>query len=581
MAALATALLAPACDGGPGSAATGGYYGSTDRGAKDPGTIYVGGSEPEHLDPAKCAEVNSSQYAAHLFEGLATYGPAGLRPAAGVARAWDRSDDGRSYRFHLRPEARWSDGRPVTSGDFEYAWKRTLRPETASRAAPDLYPLKNAEPFNKGRLRDDSLVGVRARDDLTLDVELEHPTPYFIDLLCRPAYAPVRRDVIEPLERRGEGELWVRPENIVVNGPYTLEAWRFRYELTMSVNPHHWARDALRVRRIVWVQSDSARAALNLYRTAEVDILGGAPPPEHIPLLLPLRDTRRQRLLATIWFDINTRTRPVDDPRVRRALNLAIDKQAIAAIAANFTPATHYVPESTGGGYAEGVAADRAAGRDPFGDGFDPERARASLGEAGYEVLETPDGRRAQGFPPLQILYSAGSEVQHTFVVAVQDLWRRHLGITASLRREEWRVQVKTVRDRDYQVALSAWTADYNHPHTFLGTFLSSSPANPTGWADEGYDELVGRAMRAPDPEEGTRLYRRAEARALADMSRIPLFFAMQVKLVKPWVSGLEENGRGMILARWLAIDPAWRAGAAAPGAAPQELPPPGRLSAP
>lgn len=571
---LGLGLLSSACHRGAD-----GYYGSTDRAGRDPGTLYITNGEPESLDPGKSWEVLGQQYAVQLFEGLLAYGPEDLRPVQGVARAWERSDDGLVYRFHLRPEARWSDGRPVTSHDFVYSWRRVLDPATASRVAPDLYPLRHGEAFNKGLIADGAAVGVRALDDHTLEVELERPTPYFLGLLCRPSYAPVRRDVVEALARRGEEDLWTRPEHIVVNGPYTIEAWRFRHEIVMTENPHYWARDSLRVRRVVWVQADSSQAGMNLYRTSEVDLLTIPPSPQHHPLVRPLKDYRLYPGLVSYWLDVNTRARPVDDARVRRALDLAIDKAALAERIGDVLPATHYAPDNTGGGYAEQAAEDRAAGRDPFAGG-DPERARALLREAGYEIVEEAGGRRAEGFPPLTLIYTTGHDVPRLVAVALQGMWRRHLGVAISLQEQEPRVLWgSSLPKGDFQLAATGWTADYNHPHTFLENFVSTSPQNMTGWADPAFDDLLSRAGRAPDPRESIRLYRRAEARAVAGMSRIPLVFPMGAMLVKPWVKGFRGNGQSQVLVRWLWIDPAWRDRTDdAPAAAALELPPPGRI---
>ncbi len=228
-AAVIVALATAACDD-----ARSPYFGAAARAERDPHTFHVNnGGEPEYLDPGKCSDGGCAALVTQLFEGLTRYSPEDGHPVQGVAQSYDKSDDNRLFRFHLRRDARWSDGRPVTAGDFEYAWKRALRPATASRAAGNLSALKNAERFRLGELADDRLVGVRATDDLTLEVELEQPTPYFLDLTSHHAFSPVRRDVIEAFERRGEDDRWTRPESLVGNG-----ALRAR-ELGLPVPDHH------------------------------------------------------------------------------------------------------------------------------------------------------------------------------------------------------------------------------------------------------------------------------------------------------------------------------------------------------
>lgn len=775
-----------------------GYAGTLSRVGKDATTIYINnGGEPEYLDPGKASDVTSTTLILQMFEGLTTYAAGDLHPVQGVATRWEQSDDNRIFRFYLRPEARWSDGKQVTAHDFEYAWKRVLRPATASRAATNLHVLKNGELFNLGKIKalreaaplrsaprpdapsarslpkgafvtvlarspvkvdtaiaplaapppgaasvsftkgegeaggdrlsidvagssaaplgpapgggwsgavvdivsagppcqcngaedrwfeiersgargflpgcalapeqdgkagaeprperyalvalhtslptygataaaspaataaapataaaspaataaapatsaeppaqseppmgfvpesllveDDRAVGVRAIDDLTLEVELEYPTPYFMDLTSYPALFPVRKDVIEAFEARGEPDLWFRPENIVVNGPYTLDEWKFRYEITMKRNPMYWNRDKLKIHRIVWLEIEQYNATMNIYKAGDLDYIGDntSLPAEHMEWLSTRKDFQRYAYLATYWYEFNTTKPPVDDVRVRWALNLAVDKQQIVEriTRAGQIPATHYVPDYTGSGYAEVVAEDKRLGVDPFSSPdvtFNPERARALLAEAGYEIVREGDGYRAKGFPPLEILYNT-SEGHKQIAVAIQDMWKRHLGISVTLRNEEWKVMLKNTRDGHFQIVRFGWVADFNHPSTWLGTFLSYSPQNRMGWRDSEFDALMRAAAATSDPVESIRLFRKAEKRALDGMSRMPLYFYTKSTLVKPWVKGFVGNSRGIQLAQWLWIDPDWRNNPSNETAFPLlEFPPRGRLN--
>ncbi|WP_437682513.1 peptide ABC transporter substrate-binding protein [Sorangium sp. So ce131] len=750
-----------------------GYVGTTSRSGKDVATFYVNNAdEPEYLDPGKAVDSVSSALLVQMFEGLTTYAAGDLHPVQGVATHWEQSDDNRIFRFHLRPEARWSDGKPVTAHDFEYAWKRALRPSTASLAATNLHVLKNGELFNLGKLKalrdaaalraaprpdappvlalprgafvvvlghsparvvtavaplaapppgvvavthaeadeetgaaerlsfetaagvgaapgaappgaaptpaplgpapgngwrgaevallaagppvacngaadrwfevegpqgrgflpgcllapaenaaytlvaphaslptydparpaaappsgapagfvaaaelveDDSAVGVRASDERTLEVELEQPTPYFTDITSSVSFFPVRRDVIEPFEARGAPELWFRPENIVVNGPYQLDDWKFRYEITMKRNPAYWRHDALRIHRIVWMEIAQHNAALQLYRAGDLDYLGDNTdlPFDHLGWLSGKKDFRRSEYLSTVYYELNTRKPPLDDVRVRRALNLAVDKrELVEKITRVGAPASHYVPDITGSGYAEQAAEDRQRGADPFSPaevGHDPARARALLAEAGYEVVRDGDELRANGFPPIEVLYNNG-EGHKQVAVAIQDMWKRHLGISAALRSEEWRVMLNDLRDGNFQVIRLAWYADYNHPQTWLATFLSYSAQNRTGWADREFDDTIRKAAALADPHESMRLFRAAERRAVDGMCRIPLYFEEKSTLVKPWVRGFIPNARNTQLVKWLWIDPDWQGKPAAAAPAELELPPPGRI---
>jgi oligopeptide transport system substrate-binding protein len=581
-AAAALALLLGACKGSGEEP----YFGTTRRPHGDPATFYVNNySEPESIDPGLAHDGASSVVILQLFEGLTSKAPRDGHLIQGTATRWEQSDDNRRFRFHLRPEARWSDGERVTAHDFEFAWKRVLRPSTASLAASALYVLKNGERFHKGEISDDASVGVRAEDDLTLDVELEGPTPYFLELTSTVNLLPVRRDVLLAFERRGEPSQWVRPEGIVVNGPYTLDAWRFRYEITMKQNPYYWAKDALRLRRIVLLMVDHQHTSMNLYKTGEIDFLGdNAPlPADYAKVLSQKKDFLQFPFLGTLWYEFNTRAPPLDDVRVRRALDLSVDKRKLVAsvLGGGQLPATHYVPDFVGSGYAEQAEADRAAGASPFSTpeaAYRPEEARALLVEAGYRIEGEGAARRALGFPPLSILYNAVEE-HRSVAVAIQDMWKRELGISVTLRSEEWRVMLKSIHAGQFQVARLGWFADFNHPHDWLKSFLSDDPQNPTGWGSPEFDALLKRAARTSEQALSIRLYRQAEARALSEMPRLPLYFRSRATAVKPWVKGFYGIAEDRHLLRWLWIDPDWESNPGnEPAAVPLELPPPGRL---
>jgi oligopeptide transport system substrate-binding protein len=634
------------------------YFGGARRVGRDARTFHVNnGGEPEFLDPSKCADAGCSVLCTQLFEGLTRHHPGDAHPVQGVARSWDRSDDNRLYRFHLRPDARWSDGRPVTAGDFEYAWKRALRPATASRAAGNVAVLLNGELFRLGKLKalradgpllgapragapagarlargtavrvmeraggfarverwsklpaygapppaplaepattgwiaetdlveDAGVVGVRATDDVTLEVELERPTPYFLDLTSLHALSPVRRDVVEPFEQRGEADLWTRPESMVSNGPYMLDRWAFQYEIDMKDNPFYWDRDKLAIRRIVWMEVQDYHASMNLYKAGELDYLGDSvpPPAEYQALLADKKDYVRNDALSVYWYELNTRKPPLDDVRVRRALDRAIDKQQIVERIARGgqKPATHYVPDFTGAGYAEQAAADRAAGVDPFADlGFDPAAARALLAEAGFAPVREGDGWRAPGFPPLTMLYNTG-EGHRQIAVAVQAMWKENLGITVATRNVEWKVMLKASADGDFQMVRTGQTAEYDHPNTFLEGLRANNPQNRTGWHDDVFERTLDRAAATADRREGIRLYREAEHIAAEAVPRIPFYFYTRTTMVKPWVKGFRGSKRNPHAIQFLSIDPAWQAdGPSAPDVfayEPPELPPPG-----
>jgi oligopeptide transport system substrate-binding protein len=580
--AVVSSMLVAAC----GRKSEGPYLGTTERLGRPSTTLTINnGFEPASLDPGLAADGPSYTIVAELFEGLTAYHPVDLHPVQAVAERWDLSPNGLLYRFHLRRDARWSDGRPVVAADFVYAWRRLLRPSTASQAAGLLYPVRNAEAFNLGRLSDEAAVGVRALDDATLEVELEQPTPYFLDLTSSPNLSPVRRDVIEPFEQRGERERWTRPESIVTNGPFTLESWRLRYAITIKRNPFYWAGAGISVERVVWLEVESAFTALNLYQTGQLDLFGSnvSYPRDYGPQLERLADHHRFPQLVTYWLQLNVRRPPLDDARVRRALNLAIDKKLLTeTVARGGIPTTHYVPDSTGFGYAEQGAAERAAGRDPFSGpelDFDPQRARALLREAGYAVEGEGESFRAAGFPAVEMLYNGDDDGTRKLMVAIQDMWRRHLGISPALRGAEWKVLLADKRSGHFQIAAGSWGLYYSHPHAILDTFVSTSPDNATGWASAGFDDALHAAAATVEPGQSMHLYRLAERAVLEGMPRIPLYFFTGTSLVKPYVRGYYDNARDIHPLQYVWIDPQWQQSDTNRLAyAPRDFPPPGSI---
>ncbi|HZO12126.1 MAG TPA: peptide ABC transporter substrate-binding protein [Polyangiaceae bacterium] len=646
------------------------YFGTTERRGRDLTTLYVNNvAEPEYLDPGLVSDTGSAALVEDLFEGLVGRHPRDLHPIQGVATHWDQTEDNTVFRFHLRPDARWSDGQPVTAHDFVYAWSRVLTAKTGARAAATLYVLKNGALFHQGKLMvlqrderfrakrdgdggellkagtalevveskdgwarvkrfdelptfapkveardekdkdekkekpkkepegfvpgsslapDASVLGVRAKGHHELEVELENPTPYFVELCGHTTFFPVRKDVVERFEKLGQTELWFRPENIVTNGPYTLDEWRFRYEIRFKRNPHYYDHDRLKLHRIVWMEVD-ANATMNLYYAGELDFAGTnwSAPESFMDMLERYKDFSRAPYLSTYWYEFNTKKKPVDDVLVRRALNLAVDKQLLVDKIgrADQVPATHFVPDPAGSGYSEQAEADRRAGKDPFsgpGHDFDPQRARTMLGEAGYPVEKKGDRYQAKGFPGVEILYNTGYEGHRSMAIAIQGMWQEHLGIRVQLRSEEWKVMLKNMRDGHFQVARLGWGADYNHPHTWLETFLSYSGNNWTHWKDPEYDKLVETAAATADPVESIKLYRQAEARAVDGMPRLPLYVYTKSTLVKPYVRGFWDNAQNQHHVRWMWIDTDWQKGGEnTPAYPPPEFPKPGRIAAP
>lgn len=474
--------------------------------------VFVNGAEPETLDPSIITGQPEGRVVNALFEGLFAYDEHG-QAVPGVAERWEMSEDGKTYTFHLRPNAKWSDGEPLTAEDFVRSWKRTLSPETGSQYSYQLFPIKNAREFAEGRVTDFSEVGVRAVDARTLVVELENPTPYFIQLCAFPTLHPLPVRVIEK-----HGDDWVKPGKIVNNGAYVLESWRINDKIRLRKNPHYWDRDNVALETIDVLPIADANVAFNFYASGLADLVmdKGLAPPALLDDLKKREDFHAAPFLGIYFLRFNCVKGPFADERVRRAFSLAVDKTRIVEkiTRAGELPAPGFVPPGIPG--YEGTA----------GLGYDPEAARKLLAEAGF-----PGG---EGFPNATYLYSK-SELNEAIAVELQGMWREKLGVTVNLARQEWKVYLNSMSLLDYDIARSSWVGDYPDPNTFLDMFVTGGGNNRTGWSSAEYDGLIAEAARELDPARRFGILRRAEDLLVKGAVPIcPVFYYVGIQLYDP-----------------------------------------------
>lgn len=512
-------------------------------GEVDESTVVVAnGAEPKFIDPGLADESAGIEIAQNCFEGLTVYAERTLAPEPGMARSWTISEDGRTYTFHLRP-AVWSDGEPVTAHDFVHAWRRALSPELASQYAYQLWYLRGAQPFSEGKVKDPATVGVRALDDRTLEVQLERPTPFFLFLTSFVTYAPVPRRAIER-----HGRLWTRPGNIVVNGAYLVTDARLQDSITLEKNPRYWAADTVRIRRVVALTNDSDRSVLSLYRTGEVQTTSpNSPPPlSAVPGLRRFRDYSEHPYLSIYYYWFNTRKRPFDDVRVRRALSRAIDKKRIVDTVLHGlnAPAWSMVPDLFG---------DVTGYRPPIGeaDGFDPVAARKLLAEAGFP--------RGAGFPATELYFNSGGDGHRLIAEAVQAMWKEHLGLEIALVNLEWKVMLSEMHAGNFQLARSGWQADYPEPSTFLTVFLGDGGQNESGWKSALFDRTLTEALSESDPQRRNALYARCERILLDELPVIPLYTYSKSALNHPRLGGMDDNPMDLHLYKHLFWRPSVR----------------------
>jgi oligopeptide transport system substrate-binding protein len=567
------------------------------------------GTEPASIDPGKSEDVSGGVVLQNLFAGLTQPHPKTLEPMPEIATGWDVYDGGRRYVFHLR-KSQWSDGVPLTAHDFEWSWKRLLDPKTAAKYSMFLYGVRRAELFGAQAVRvrvsdgsqpdrsaveaaaravsavervveapelhavfiqlkrgsaptterasllralnaktlgaaqlvadvaDSSVVGVRALDDQTLEVVLEDPLPYFLHLLTFHTLLPVPRHVLEKLKAQGLNEdLWTRPEHIVSNGAYVLGAWKFRQFVQLERNPRYWDAAHVRMPRIRLAMVESYNTALNMYEAGELDSMGESSlPAEFTDHLRKFKDYRKGPYLGTYFLWVNTKAAPVDDARVRRALLLAIDRERLV----KFVTRGGQIP------YADLVPpglAGYAGLKNPI---FDPEAARALLREAGYGP-EKP-------LPKITYIYNT-SEGHKQIATALQEMWRRHLGIEVEIQNQEWKVYLKSIETKNYQLARMGWIGDYPDPYTFLEILKGSNGNNHSSYADDEYDALLARANATQDAKKRFELLEQAERRAMRQAPVIPLYVYTRQDLLKPYVRGMWLNYLNRFIFKYAWID--------------------------
>jgi oligopeptide transport system substrate-binding protein len=483
--------------------------------------VFINGAEPETLDPALITGQPEGRVVNALFEGLLRFDRHG-RSTPGVAASWEVSADHLTYTFHLRPDAKWSDGQPVTSRDFVESWRRTLDPVTASAYSYQLFAVKGAEDFATGKEKEFAKVGVEATDPLTIKVTLARPTPYFLDLCAFPTLYPVRVDLIARY-----GDDWVKPGRLVGNGGFVLEDWRINDSIRLKKNPIYWDAAHVKLGRVDVLPISKANVAYNFYAAGQADLImdKGLAPPSLLDALKPRHDFHAAPFLGTFFLRFNCAKGPFTDPRVRKAFSMAIDRKRITdkITRAGESTALSFVPPGIPGYSA------------PPGLTESSSAAARLLAEAGY-----PGGK---GFPLTTYLYSEG-ELNEGVAIELQSMWKESLGISIQLARQEWKVYLNSLASLDFGIARSSWVGDYPDPNTFLDLFLSESGNNRTGWKSTHYDDLIHQAAAETDPKVRFSTLKMAEEYLIREGVPIaPLFFYVGIQLYNPMsIGGIESN---------------------------------------
>jgi ABC-type oligopeptide transport system substrate-binding subunit/class 3 adenylate cyclase len=483
-----------------------------------PHPLRVTAGDPTTLDPTMADTVISSAKIIQLFSGLVE-----LRPDAGVvpdvAQSWQVLHDGKKYRFHLRDDVSWSDGKPVTAGDFEYAWKRVLGNQTTMTIPRLLFDVKGASAFYQGKVSDPDCVGVKALDDRTLEVELEAPTGYFLHLLANAVTFPVPRHMVEKY-----GKAWSEPEHILTNGPFRLESWQPGKQMTLVRNPNYHGRFTGNLERVEMLLSDTGQIngpqMLELYAGNQLDVLDVTAFEVDRVRQRYAGEYRKIPRLITMYLQFDIGRSPFDDVRVRQAFVLATDRQALVRAARPdcFPALGGFVPPGMPG-YSPGV-----------GLPYDPELARRLLAEAGF-----PAGKE---FPVIECL-TLSDRLDVGENLRVQ--WRENLGVEIKWELVERSAFASRLSKQMPHLHILGWRADYPDPDNFLRVKIGEIQRR--NWQFAGYDRLVEQAQHSLDQGERIKLYEQAE-RILAEEAPImPLFHHSTRLLAKPWVTRFPATG--------------------------------------
>ena len=480
--------------------------------------------------------IYEAQGALTLFERLVMLDK-NLELTGAAAESWEQSADGLRWTFKLRPDGRWSDGRRVTAQDFEYTYKRFLDPAEASPYAFFYYEIKGARPFNQGRTTDRSTVGVRALDDLTLEIETEKPCPYLPFIVAFTGSGPVPRWQVEKY-----GVRWSEAGNLVASASYTLTEWRKGRQAILSLNPYYTGPHKGYLEKIVQIFT-TGHPGTAPYENNEIDylrvLLTDLPFIENHPTL---KSELAYYAFPESWYlFFRTREPPFDDVKVRRAISHAIDREALCNVVLRNTgvPAYSMLPPNFPGSADASIREIQA---------YDPERAKALLAEAGY-----PGGR---GFPLVEFwIGKANPQISYT-AQTVQAMLQNTLGIRLRIRGSEDKVYRDNMYKWNIPMGLGGFNADYPDPNNLLGMVWRSQPRGfgRQDWQNAEFDRLIDAAADEMDHEKRMGMYQAAERLLAEDAGGAFLYHNMTVELRKPYLKGLEINKYGYALFSWIGI---------------------------
>ncbi|WP_018968903.1 peptide ABC transporter substrate-binding protein [Rubritalea marina] len=493
---------------------------TVDRASEEKVLLLGNGDEPKELDPQVVTGVIESNIINALFEGLCVRHPEneGVH-LPGMAERWEANADFTQWTFHLRNDAKWSDGTPLTAADFLFAFERILTPEFGAKYAEMLYYLKGAQQFHQGESDDFSSVSVRAPDPHTLELELVAPTPFLPDLTMHYTWFPVPKHcVLSHGEMQTKHNPWTRPQHIVSNGPFQLTSWKFNQYIAAEANPNYWDAARLKLKGIKFLPIKNAYTEARMFFDGQLHGTYTLAP----EMIRYAKDTepeslRQEPYFASYFLRCNVTSPAVQNPKIRRALALAIDRQAI-------------IDKILQGGQSAAYSVTPPIGeyQPPKAIEYKLSEAKALLKEAGFG----PDN-------PLRLkLLATDRDSTKRICEAVQAMWKQELGVDCTIVQFEWKTYLDKLTKLQYDVCFGGWSADYPDPTTFLDMWKKGGGNNRTGWFNNDYDQQLKTAAQCSDPAERFRLLERAEATMMDELPSLPLFWATTNYLLSPQVQG-------------------------------------------
>ena len=481
------------------------------------------GTEVASLDPHKTEGVPESHVIRDLLEGLVNQDADG-NVIPGVATSWETKDN-KTFTFHLRKDAKWSNGDPVTAEDFVYSFKRAVDPATASPYAwyLEMTTMANAADIIAGK-KDKSTLGVKAIDDFTFQVKLEHAIPYFVMMMGHTTMKPVHKATVEKF-----GDQWTKPENFVGNGAFVVSKWVVNERIEMVPNEKYWDNEHTVLTKVTYLPIENQVAEMNRFLSGEIDLTNEVPS-EHFRRLQKEHpeDVQIKGNLCTYYYNFNTKKAPFDDVRVRKAVSYAIDRNIVtdALLGQGQKPAYFLTPEIIAGFTPELPA---------YGKMTQKERNKEAmklLKEAGYSKSN-----------PLKfdLLYNT-SENHKKLAVAISSMWKKTLGAEVTLENQEWKTYLETKNQGNFQAARAGWCGDYNEPSTFTTLMEGGNTSGGIHYKSAAYDDLIKQAMETTSEKERTELYYKQEALLAKDMPLAPIYQYVTTRLVNPHVGGYAVN---------------------------------------